>query len=82
VFPSLSGKKPEPLAPRFSDLKKSLVKGNEDAVVASWQRLTRGLEREIEEIRAQGCEVCVCAPAECTHLMGLLCGMVWLCLSD
>ncbi len=26
VFPSLSGKKPDPLPPRFSDLKKSLIK--------------------------------------------------------
>ncbi|ETI23404.1 hypothetical protein G647_05206 [Cladophialophora carrionii CBS 160.54] len=57
VFPSLSGKKPEPLPPRFSDLKKSLVKGNEDALVASWQRLMGSLEREIDEIREQGSEV-------------------------
>ena len=58
VFPSLSGKKPDPLPPRFSDLKKSLIKGNEDAVVASWQRLTMSLRREIEELKAERSNVC------------------------
>jgi hypothetical protein len=58
VFPSLSGKKPDPLPARFGDLKKSLVKGNEDAVLASWQRLVSSLRREIEEIRSEGSNVC------------------------
>jgi hypothetical protein len=57
VFPSLSGKKADPLPSRFSDLKKSLISGNEDAVLASWQRLTKSLKREIEEIQAQGSNV-------------------------
>ena len=57
VFPSLSGKKAEPLPGRFSELKEKLIKGNEDAVVASWQRLMRSLRREIEEIRSDGSNV-------------------------
>ncbi|KIW75786.1 hypothetical protein Z517_10529 [Fonsecaea pedrosoi CBS 271.37] len=57
VFPSLSGKKPDPLPPRFSALKKKLIKGNEDAITASWQRLSESLEREIAEIRSQGSNV-------------------------
>ncbi|EXJ72074.1 uncharacterized protein A1O5_04577 [Cladophialophora psammophila CBS 110553] len=57
IFPSLSGKKPDPLPPRFSALKKSLIKGNEDAVTASWQRLLKSLEREIGEIRSEGSNV-------------------------
>ena len=51
VFPSLSGKAADPLPARFSDLKKRLIKGNEDAVQASWQRLLISLREEIEEIK-------------------------------
>jgi Protein of unknown function (DUF1479) len=51
VFPSLSGKAQEPLPPRFSDLKKRLISGNEDAVKASWQRLLVSLRDEIEQIK-------------------------------
>ncbi|KIW27071.1 uncharacterized protein PV07_06849 [Cladophialophora immunda] len=57
VFPSLSGKKPDPLPPRFSALKKTLIRGNEDAITASWQRLLKSLEREIAEIRSEGIDV-------------------------
>src|SRR5882757_5961081 len=57
VFPSLSGKKPDPLPSRFSDLKKLLIKGNEGAVIASWQRLLTSLKREIKEIRSEGSNV-------------------------
>ncbi|KIX10447.1 uncharacterized protein Z518_01530 [Rhinocladiella mackenziei CBS 650.93] len=57
VFPSLSGKKPDPLPPRFSDLKKSLIKGNEDAVTASWHRLLSSLKKEIGEIRSEGSNI-------------------------
>ncbi|KAK4934664.1 hypothetical protein LTR10_024128 [Elasticomyces elasticus] len=57
VFPSLSGKKPDPLPPRFADLKKSLIKGNEEALTASWQRLLSSLKREIDEIRSEGSNV-------------------------
>lgn len=54
VFPSLSGKAPEPLPPRFSDLKKRLVAGNEDALKASWHRLLKELRLEIDEIKEKG----------------------------
>ncbi|ETN40882.1 uncharacterized protein HMPREF1541_05162 [Cyphellophora europaea CBS 101466] len=54
VFPSLSGKTPDPLPPRFSDLKKSRIAGNEDAVKASWHRLLSSLRQEIDEIKAKG----------------------------
>ena len=60
VFPSMSGKKPDPLPPRFSDLKKSLIKGNEEAITASWHRLLTSLKREIEEIRSEGSNVRWC----------------------
>ena len=54
VFPSLSGKEPPPLPARFSELKKSLIQGNEDAVKASWIRLLANLRSEIDEIKRQG----------------------------
>lgn len=57
VFPSLSGKKPDPLPPRYSELKKLLIRGNEEAVIASWHRLLKDLKKEIGEIRAKGSDV-------------------------
>lgn len=57
VFPSLSGKQPEPLPARFSDLKKRLIKGNEDAVKASWHRLLVSLNEEIEQIKQHNSSV-------------------------
>ncbi|KIX98060.1 uncharacterized protein Z520_06139 [Fonsecaea multimorphosa CBS 102226] len=57
VFPSLSGKKPDPLPPRFSALKKTLIKDNEDAITASWQRLSKSLQREIADIKSEGSNV-------------------------
>ena len=54
VFPSLSGKAFEPLPGRFSDLKKRLIAGNEDAVRASWHRLLSSLREEIDEIKEKG----------------------------
>lgn len=57
VFPSLSGKAPEPLPARFADLKRSLIRGREAAVAESWQRLLVGLKGEIDEIRGLGCSV-------------------------
>ena len=58
VFPSLSGKEPDPLPARFSDLKKKLIRGNEDAVKASWQRLLSSLRAEIDEIKQKNNAVC------------------------
>ncbi|KAK6366588.1 hypothetical protein LTS17_010674 [Exophiala oligosperma] len=57
VFPSLSGKKADPLPSRFSELKKSLIKGNEEAITASWQRLLASLKKEIEEIKSEGSNI-------------------------
>ncbi|KIW10317.1 hypothetical protein PV08_11279 [Exophiala spinifera] len=57
VFPSLSGKKPDPLPSRFSELKKSLIQGNEEALAASWQRLLVSLRREIQEIKSEGSNI-------------------------
>jgi Protein of unknown function (DUF1479) len=57
VFPSLSGKAPEPLAARFSDVKRQLIKGNEDAVTQSWHRLLASLKHEIAEVKTHGSNV-------------------------
>jgi hypothetical protein len=67
VFPSLSGKKPDPLPSRFADLKKSLIKGNEDAVSASWQRLLTSVRKEIDEVKKLGSDVgrCLAICARC-----------------
>lgn len=64
VFPSLSGKKADPLPPRFSELKKALIKGNEDAVKASWQRLLESLKTEVQEIKSMGSEVLYFPPVQ------------------
>ncbi|RMD43477.1 hypothetical protein DV735_g1644, partial [Chaetothyriales sp. CBS 134920] len=53
VFPSLSGKAFVPLPPRFSELKKRLISGNEDAIKASWHRLLSSLRKEIDQIQDQ-----------------------------
>jgi hypothetical protein len=57
VFPSLSGKKPEPLPDRFRDLKLQRIQGKEDALKQSWVRLLASLKEEIKEIKARGSEV-------------------------
>lgn len=57
VFPSLSGKKPDPLPLRFADLKKSLIKDNEVSVRESWNRLLTSLRTEIEDIKSNGSDV-------------------------
>lgn len=57
VFPSLSGKASEPLGARFSDVKKGLIKGNEEAVTQSWKRLLASLKEEITELKEKGSDV-------------------------
>ncbi|KAL1970946.1 hypothetical protein VTN77DRAFT_2780 [Rasamsonia byssochlamydoides] len=58
VFPSLRPDyKPEPLPPRFRDLKLSLFKRNEEALKQSWKRLLRSLEEEVEIIRQRGSSI-------------------------
>ena len=58
VFPSLRPDyKPEPLPPRFRDLKLQLFQKNEEALKQSWKRLLRSLEEEVEKIRKRGSDV-------------------------
>lgn len=57
VFPSLSGKKIPPLPPRYSDLKKQLIQGKEEAVTKSWHRLLASLKGEIAEVKQRGNKV-------------------------
>lgn len=57
VFPSLSGKTPEPLPARFRDLKLHHIRGKEDDLKKSWDRLLASLKDEIEEVKSKGSEV-------------------------
>lgn len=59
VFPSLRPDyQPEPLPPRFKDLKARLFEKNEDALKRSWERLLPSLEEEVQKIKAKGSDVC------------------------
>ncbi|KAL4862633.1 hypothetical protein BDV12DRAFT_207083 [Aspergillus spectabilis] len=58
VFPSLRPDyKPEPLPPRFQELKEKLFRENEDALKRSWERLLPRLEEEVHKIRSKGSDV-------------------------
>lgn len=57
VFPSLSGKKAPPLPSRYSDLKKQLISGKEDAVTESWHRLLASLRGEVAQVKQLGNKV-------------------------
>ncbi|KAJ5083264.1 Protein of unknown function DUF1479 [Penicillium angulare] len=58
VFPSLRPDyQPEPLPPRFQELKEQLFKKNEKALKESWKRLLPSLENEVEKIRSQGSDI-------------------------
>ncbi|KAI0471404.1 DUF1479 domain protein [Xylaria cf. heliscus] len=57
AFASLSGGNAQPLPERFLDLKKSLVAGHEDRVVASWQRLLTQLKKENSILAREGSKV-------------------------
>lgn len=60
VFPSLRPDyKPEPLPPRFQDLKWDLFKKNEKAIRQSWERLLPSLEEEVKKIKAKGSDVSI-----------------------
>lgn len=54
VFPSLSGTKNQPLPPRFAELKARLIRGNEEQLIRSWQRLLESLQGETETIKVSG----------------------------
>jgi hypothetical protein len=57
VFPSLSGKAPEPLPPRFQALKTQLSTGREKDLTDSWFRLLKSLQKEVDKIKALGSDV-------------------------
>ncbi|QKX63491.1 uncharacterized protein TRUGW13939_10662 [Talaromyces rugulosus] len=58
VFPSLRPDyKPEPLPPRFKDLKQELFQKNEAALKESWDRLLPSLKEEVEKIRELGSDI-------------------------
>ncbi|KAJ5256695.1 hypothetical protein N7478_012799 [Penicillium angulare] len=58
VFPSLRPDyQPEPLPPRFQELKEKLFKKNEKALKEGWKRLLPSLENEVEKIRSQGSDI-------------------------
>lgn len=50
--------KPEPLEKRFADVKASLIKPENYALVqASWERLTKALQERVSEIESSGSNV-------------------------
>ncbi|KAF2656907.1 DUF1479-domain-containing protein [Lophiostoma macrostomum CBS 122681] len=57
AFVSLSGQQFTPLAPEYADLKARLIKGNEDVIRASWERLLQDLRSEIPLIVELGSKV-------------------------
>ncbi|KAF2638254.1 DUF1479-domain-containing protein [Massarina eburnea CBS 473.64] len=57
AFASLSGQEFKPLTPEYAELKARLIKGNEDAVRQSWNRLLEDLRKEIPLIVEQGSNV-------------------------
>ena len=60
VFPSLRPDyQPEPLPPRFRDLKRRLFEKNEKALTESWKRLLPCLEQEVDKIRTKDSDVCI-----------------------
>jgi hypothetical protein len=60
VFPSLRPDyKPEPLPPRFKDLKERIFRRNGDALKKSWERLLPSLEEEVDKIKAKKSGVCM-----------------------
>ena len=57
AFQSLSGQQFAPLAPQYAELKGRLIKGREDAIRESWERLLRDLREEIPIIVELGSKV-------------------------
>lgn len=56
-FASLSGQQFEALEPRFATVKENLIRGNEQAVKASWDRLLLTLKDEVQEIKRHGSSI-------------------------
>ena len=57
AFASLSGQEFKPLKPEYADLKGRLIKGRENEVRESWERLLRDLREEIPLIIELGSKV-------------------------
>ncbi|XPT02989.1 hypothetical protein M3J09_012092 [Ascochyta lentis] len=57
AFASLSGQEFKPLTPEYADLKGRLIKGRENEVRESWERLLRDLREEIPLIVELGSKV-------------------------
>ncbi|EAU33080.1 conserved hypothetical protein [Aspergillus terreus NIH2624] len=58
VFPSLRPDyKPEPLPPRFRDLKLQYFEKHEKALTDSWNRLLPSLEEEVQKIKTKGSDI-------------------------
>src|SRR5262245_55138037 len=57
AFVSLSGQNFAPLAPEYADLKGRLIRGHEDAIRESWERLLRDLREEVPLIVELGSKV-------------------------
>ena len=57
AFVSLSGAQAKPLPSRFADLKRRLVRGYETQLTASWDRLLRELQHEIQILKIHGSNV-------------------------
>lgn len=59
VFPSLRPDyQPEPLPPRFRDLKLKFFEKNQESLKQSWKRLLPSLQEEVDKIKARGSDVC------------------------
>ena len=58
-FASLSGQQFEALEPRFAAVKDNLIRGNEHAVKASWDRLLLTLKDEVLAIKQLGHRLCL-----------------------
>ncbi|KAI4781705.1 DUF1479-domain-containing protein [Aureobasidium sp. EXF-3400] len=56
-FASLSGQQFEALQPRFAAVKENLIRGNEQAVKASWDRLLLTLKDEVQVIKRLGSSI-------------------------
>ncbi|KAF9731078.1 hypothetical protein PMIN06_011353 [Paraphaeosphaeria minitans] len=57
AFASLSGQQFTPLAPEHARLKTRLIKGNEEAVRESWERLLKDLREEMQLIVDKGSNI-------------------------
>ena len=57
AFASLSGQQFAPLSAEYADLKARLIKGNEEAIRQSWERLLNDLREEIPLIAEKGSKI-------------------------